>query len=89
MATDPAIQNIIDNLGRIVPAMNLTLQEIQALVQASKTSATQPAAQPVDTSKLESLMSEFVSNFKDTADEQKKMLNDVVDAMKKVKMVTA
>ena len=85
MATDPAIQNIIDNLGRIVPAMNLTLQEIQALVQASKTSATQPAAQPVDTSKLESLMSEFVSNFKDTADEQKKMLNDVVDAMKKVK----
>jgi len=85
MATDPAIQNIIDNLGRIVPAMNLTLQEIQALVQASKTNAPQPAAQPVDTSKLESLMSEFVSNFKDTADEQKKMLNDVVDAMKKVK----
>ena len=80
----------LDNLNRSVGGIITSLQDLQNAIA----SATTGSAKSVDPDKkgpensigeLEKIMQSFVKDFKETAVEQKKYMEDVVNSMKSVK----
>lgn len=83
---DNNAQQVIDAFGRILPDLNMSLQQIQELVRAARTGAPEPVGEKkADNSELQAVMEKFVRDFKSAADEQKAHLDDVVKEMKRVK----
>ena len=83
---DNNAQQVIDAFGRILPDLNMSLQQIQELVRAARTGTPEPVGEKkADNTELQAVMEKFVRDFKSAADEQKAHLDDVVKEMKRVK----
>jgi hypothetical protein len=76
-------QTAIDNLGRTITPLIGSIDALRSALGSLKTGDPQAVGgDPKAISDLTGLMSEFIKDFKKSADEEKSLLNEVVNAMK-------
>lgn len=75
---------LIDNLGRTITPLISSLDALRSALGSTKTGDPTPVGtgDPKAMNDLTSLMTEFVKDFKKSADEEKALLTDIVNAMK-------
>lgn len=77
-------QTAIDNLGRTITPLIGSIDALRSALGSLKTGDPQAVGggDPKAINDLTSLMAEFIKDFKKSADEEKSLLNEVVNAMK-------